>query len=329
VSDESTYRTGSVEKPIENENVEENKSKPRYKKSSRRRKKNPPSFGTIFTYFVLTLLLAGMGFYFYLGNQYLKTFQQRFENIDHTLERMQDNFQQETLLINEHILEIEYIINNLEEERKRLIEENQSLQQQNTRLENERNNIEGENRQLRDLLSRRYRTYQYAVNRQGKYIAVISKSGFSATQIDRAWTNLGAYNMVGTGKSFIEAEKRTGVNALILAAIAAHESAFGRSRIAQDKNNLYGFGAFDHDPYNMAHTFSSYHDGTITVASYLSRNYLTSGGRYYCGDTLQGINTHYATDIYWADRVSNMMKTIAEASVDSATIATWMRYIKL
>lgn len=326
--DEPANLISSVQ-TTEVENVEENRSKPRYKKSAGRRKKNPPSFGALFTYSVLTFILAGMGFFFYLGNQYLKTFQQKFENIDHTLNRIQENFQQEMLITNEHINEIEYIVNNLEEERKRLIEENQSLRQQNDHLENERSNLEGENYQLRDLLSRRYRTYQSAVNRQGKYITVISKSGFSAAQIDRAWTNLSAYNLVGTGKSFIEAENRTGLNALILAAIAAHESAFGCSRIAQDKNNLYGFGAFDRDPYNLAYTFSSYHDGTITVASYLSRNYLTAGGRYYRGDTLVGVNIHYATDIYWADRVSNMMKIIAEASVNSATIATWMRYIKL
>jgi beta-N-acetylglucosaminidase len=285
------------------------------------------SYGATFTYCVLFVLLAGMGLGFYLGNKYLQAFNHKFESIDNSLDRLQKNLQQEAMFLNEQIIEIEYTLNNLEEERRRLIEENQYLQQENVTLENERFTLEGENRQLRDLLSRRYWTYQTALNQQGKYIPVNTPSGFSAAQIDRAWTNLGAYTLVGTGHSFIEAEKRTGVNALVLAAIAAHESAFGRSRIARDKNNLFGFGAFDHDPYNLAHTFRSYHDGTITVASYLSRNYLSTGGRYYRGNTLEGINTHYATDIYWADKVSRMMQTIAGASVDSVTVAAWKRYI--
>lgn len=326
--DEFTYLARSDEKNIESENVGEFSDKPRNKKSARRKKKkNPPSFGAIFTYSMLAILFFGIGYMAYLGNQYLQIFQEKFDNIDKGLVRLQENLQQETMLIYEHITEIEHMVNNLEEDRKRLIEENQSLRQQNVMLENERTTLEGENRQLKNLLSQRYRTYRTAVNLQGKNIAIKSKSGFSAAQIDRAWLNLGAYNLVGTGRSFIEAESTTGVNALVLAAIAAHESAFGRSRIARDKNNLFGFGAFDRDPYNMAHTFSSYHDGTITVASYLSRNYLSAGGRYYRGDTLESINIHYATDVYWADKVCRMMKTIAEASVDSATIATWKRYL--
>ena len=314
--------------------VEKNDRRGRRTKRGGRIKKKLPPFGAVFTYAVLGVLLAGMGFGFYLGSRYLQAFQDKFTDIDNTLDRLQENLRQETMLINEqisgindHINRIEYTIYNLEEERKRLIDENRSLRQQNDMLENQRINLEGENSRLRDLLSRRYRTYLISVSRQGKYTPVNSPSAFSAAQIDRAWTNLGAYNLVGTGWSFVEAENRTGVNALVLAAIAAHESAFGSSRIALDKNNLFGFGAFDHDPYNMAHTFSSYHDGTITVASYLSQNYLSAGGRYYRGNTLAGINTFYATDIYWADRVSHMMQLIAEASVDKATVETWKQYI--
>ena len=322
---------GDVKK--NNHSVEELNSVSRRNKVTGRRKKRI-SHGELFTYLVLAVVLIGIGFGFYLGYRQLQVIHQKFEKLNDSLELLHENLQRETLHINEqisdihkNIKDIEYTVDNLEEERRRLIEDNQSLRDQNTILENERSNLEGENAHLRSLLSRRYLTYQSAVNRQGKYMPVNSVSGFSAAQIDRAWANLGAYNLVGTGRSFIEAENSTGVNALVLAAIAAHESAFGRSRIARDKNNLFGFGAFDHDPYNQAYTFSSYHDGTITVASYLSRNYLSTGGRFYCGNTLQGINTHYATDIYWADRVSHMMQVIARASVDGATVETWKQYL--
>lgn len=276
-----------------------------------------------------------MSYGFYLGNQYLKAFQDNFETIDSRLDQLRDNLHQESLFfneqisnINEHIDEIEYTINNLEKERKQLIEQNQFLRDENEMLEQERLNLEGENRHLRDLLSCRYYTYQVAVNRQGNRIPINTPSAFSAAQIDQAWENLGAYNLVGTGQSFVEAEVQTGINALVLAAIAAHESALGRSRIARDKYNLFGFGAFDRDPYNLAHTFNSYHEGTLAVASYLSRNYLTAGGRYYRGgNTLECINAFYATDHLWATRVANMMKIIAEASTDKATVEAWQQYV--
>lgn len=41
--------------------------------------------------------------------------------------------------------------------------------------------------------------------------------------------------------AFIAAEQDTGINAAFLAAIAAHESGWGESRLAQNKNNLFGW----------------------------------------------------------------------------------------
>ena len=38
-------------------------------------------------------------------------------------------------------------------------------------------------------------------------------------------------------------------NALMMFGTASNESAYGTSRIAMDKNNLFGYGASDSDPY--------------------------------------------------------------------------------
>lgn len=60
------------------------------------------------------------------------------------------------------------------------------------------------------------------------------------------------------------------VNWDLLAALCAHESAWFQSRICRDKNNPGGFGAENHDPYNLAVTFDSLADGVRAVAAHLA-----------------------------------------------------------
>ena len=90
------------------------------------------------------------------------------------------------------------------------------------------------------LLSRSGRQQIAAVN-----MPVVSKSGFTGTTLDRAFQSLGGRGMVGTGEAFVKAEEQYGINALVLAGICYLESGGGTSRIAQDKGNLAGLGAFD------------------------------------------------------------------------------------
>lgn len=77
---------------------------------------------------------------------------------------------------------------------------------------------------------------------------------------------------------FYEAEQKYGINGVFLAAIAIHESGWGKSAIAVNKLNLFGFGAYDVSPYESALTFESYSAGTDAVAAWLMSNYLNPAG---------------------------------------------------
>jgi beta-N-acetylglucosaminidase len=122
-------------------------------------------------------------------------------------------------------------------------------------------------------------------------------------------------------KAFYEAEQKYGINGVFLASIAIHESNWGKSSIAVNKHNLFGFGAYDASPYESAVTFESYADGIDTVAAWLASRYLNSAntvlkngdvasGLYFNGATLSGVNVRYASDSEWANKVYNTMQTI-------------------
>jgi hypothetical protein len=116
--------------------------------------------------------------------------------------------------------------------------------------------------------------------------------------------------LVGLGETFLEVQQEYGINAVYQAAHAAHESAWGRSRIARSKNNLFGWGAFDRCPGACADSFVSYAACVRQVMSFIDEKYLSSSGRYYEGATLNGMNVHYATDPRWAEKIASIMRTI-------------------
>lgn len=102
---------------------------------------------------------------------------------------------------------------------------------------------------------------------------------------------------------FIQAEADTGVNALFLAALAAHESSWGTSDLARTKQNLFGFTAYDAAPDESAASFASWSACIAYVARYLADEYLTPGGAYYDGGTLASIGSLYASDPLWASQI--------------------------
>lgn len=66
------------------------------------------------------------------------------------------------------------------------------------------------------------------------------KSDISAEQLDTKFSLKKDSKLKGTGKYFITAQEKYGINAEFLAAIAMHESACGTSSMARRKNNLFG-----------------------------------------------------------------------------------------
>lgn len=122
-------------------------------------------------------------------------------------------------------------------------------------------------------------------------------------------------------KAFYEAEQTYGINGIFLVAIAIHESNWGRSALAINKHNLFGFGAYDQSPYDSAVTFESYAKCIDTVASHLASKYLNAQGTvlkngdiatgtYYNGPTLTGVNKSYASDTEWSTKIFSTMQTI-------------------
>ena len=59
-------------------------------------------------------------------------------------------------------------------------------------------------------------------------------------------------NMYGTGIFFKSSETLYGGNAILMMSLATNESALGQSRIAIDKNNLFGHAAYDSSAYSSA-----------------------------------------------------------------------------
>jgi hypothetical protein len=135
-------------------------------------------------------------------------------------------------------------------------------------------------------------------------------SGATAEDYDFLFGYYNKYELKGTGYAFYEAEQIYGVNGILLVAIVAIESNWGESRIAIGKNNLAGLNAWGADPYGNAFAYESKTDSVYHLAELLSKNYLTEGGKFYNGITLEGINVRYAADPGWASKVRATMDTV-------------------
>ena len=118
---------------------------------------------------------------------------------------------------------------------------------------------------------------------------------------------------------FYYIEKQYNINGIFVAAVGIHESSWGTSKIALQKNNLFGYGAYDSNPYNGAYEFSNYSESIDLLARVFVKYYLNPSGTsiyggekavgtYYNGETLTGVNTKYASDKNWASAVFSHMK---------------------
>jgi len=121
--------------------------------------------------------------------------------------------------------------------------------------------------------------------------------------------------LAGLGASFIQAETTYHVSARYFVAHAILESGWVTSAIAQNKHNLFGFGADDANPYGDAMTFTSFDACIQYVAQFIETNYLTPSGQFYHGPTLRGMNVDYASDPNWAEKIASIADTIPPLAV--------------
>lgn len=164
------------------------------------------------------------------------------------------------------------------------------------------------------LLSRSGRDESYTLMTAAT-MPVTQPSGLSVAFFERTFAGVTATNLQGTGEALILAEKTHGINSLILASIIIHESAWGKSTIAKQKNNLAGLNATDCDPQNNAFYFESKAASIMHLAKLLAEDYVP-GGRFYGGQNgefdLRGIGVRYAADVNWADKVAGVMRYVVE-----------------
>lgn len=124
---------------------------------------------------------------------------------------------------------------------------------------------------------------------------------------------------INNAEYFYYVEKQYNINGVFLAAVGIHESNWGTSEIALKKYNLFGYGAYDSNPYNGAYKFSNYSESIDLLARVFVKYYLNPSGTsiyggekaegtYYNGATLTGVNAKYATDKNWANAVYTHMK---------------------
>ena len=157
-------------------------------------------------------------------------------------------------------------------------------------------------------------------------------SKVTAAQIDGAIENYEKTNnktsvFHGMGQTFINVGNTAGINPLILAGIAIHESGWGTSNLAKYKYNIFSVAAYDGSAYDSAYTYNSVEEAIKYQADFLNKNYLNSiyatGNYTMMGDFLgtgglesvqslgqAGINAYYATGITWGAGIANICQSI-------------------
>ncbi|PSL48437.1 beta-N-acetylglucosaminidase [Salsuginibacillus halophilus] len=119
---------------------------------------------------------------------------------------------------------------------------------------------------------------------------------------------------------FFKAEDKHDTNAFYLLTHAIHESSWGESMIAEEKNNFFGINAVDSNPFENATTYESMKDGVIEGAAFISNGYLDENDwRYegpFPGFKGAGMNVRYASDPYWGQKMAGFMYRLSEAVDD-------------
>ena len=153
----------------------------------------------------------------------------------------------------------------------------------------------------------------FKLNHPFQFSNLKSRTNYTAADINRLYSLMGANDskLAGKGATFKAAEQRYGVNALYLVAHSALESAWGRSKIAKDKNNFFGISAYDDSPYTSATKFDNVDSGILGAARWINSRYLHNSGYpangAYLGNKAGGMNVNYATAPYWGESIASIM----------------------
>ena len=147
-----------------------------------------------------------------------------------------------------------------------------------------------------------------------QYLPFRSRTAYSGAELNSLLEGKtqASSKLRNTGDYFAGSQNTYGVNALIMAGIAANESGWGTSSICQNKNNLFGLNAVDSSPGTSANTYASVEECIRQFADgWMSRKYLNpehwtyNGG--FLGNKASGVNVKYASDPYWGEKAANII----------------------
>ena len=102
---------------------------------------------------------------------------------------------------------------------------------------------------------------------------------------------------------FLQAETQYKVNAFFLAALAALESGWGA--YCHQPNNLFGWGQQAYPSKSVC---------IDAVARAIAEDYLTPGGRYFHGVSLEAVGRCYNNNPQWTDAVAGLMAEIEQTA---------------
>lgn len=154
------------------------------------------------------------------------------------------------------------------------------------------------------------------------YVPIRTKTNITSDNIknyleSRNYTSKDKSVLYGEELTFIDAQNKYGVNAVMSYSTAINESAWGTSYLAKNKNNIFGHNAVDSDVMSAADGYNTVADGIYRHAYYMINAGFSETkdaiARYYgshLGNKNSGINVKYASDPYWGEKIASYYYSI-------------------
>ena len=136
--------------------------------------------------------------------------------------------------------------------------------------------------------------------------------------------------LLNKGKVLVDVQNKYGVSANLILSIAMNESNRGTSKMAREKNNIFGLGAYDDDT-KAAFKFDSVDDCIEDFAkSWMSKEFFNPDSWKYEGSNLgnkeTGMNVRYATDPFWGEKAAGFMYEMDKEISDDKALIEYNRY---
>jgi hypothetical protein len=120
------------------------------------------------------------------------------------------------------------------------------------------------------------------------------------------------YGFVGLGSTFNQICKKNNYKWSHAVARGALESAWGTSKIAHAKSNIFGYMSYDSSPFASSKKFKSFEACIEFWIPWMIRKYLSPKGKYYNGNSEYGINKKYSTSPIAGISVGFLVRSIRQ-----------------